>query len=62
MLSALISIKKGDFNTRLPLGWVGIAGKVADTFNEVAEMMSRSTDELNRVSRVVGKEGEFRSA
>jgi len=59
VLSALISIKKGEFNTRLPLGWVGIAGKVADTFNDVAELMSRSTDELNRVSRVVGKEGRI---
>src|SRR5690348_18380588 len=28
VLSALISLKKGDFDVRLPVGWTGIAGKV----------------------------------
>src|SRR5438046_1648827 len=56
VLAALMAIKRGDFSIRLPVGWTGIGGKVADTFNEVAELMSNSTDELNRVSRVVGKE------
>jgi HAMP domain-containing protein/signal transduction histidine kinase/DNA-binding response OmpR family regulator len=59
VLAALMAIKKGDFTTRLPVGWTGIAGKVADTFNEVAELMSNSTEELSRVSRVVGKEGRI---
>jgi HAMP domain-containing protein/signal transduction histidine kinase/CheY-like chemotaxis protein len=59
VLAALIGLKKGAFATRLPLGWTGIAGKVADTFNEVAEMMSHSTDELSRISRLVGKEGRI---
>src|SRR5258708_23839753 len=39
VLAGLIALKKGDFKMRLPLGWTGIGGKVADTFNEVAEMM-----------------------
>src|SRR5882672_9089162 len=56
VLAALMAIKKGDFTIRLPVGWTGIAGKVADTFNEVAELMSNSTEELSRVSHVVGKE------
>src|SRR5262245_54382256 len=59
VLAALMTIKKGDFSIRLPVDWTGIAGKVADTFNEVAELMSNSTEELNRVSRVVGKEGRI---
>src|SRR5258707_6139636 len=59
ILSALIALKKGDFDVRLPLAWPGIAGRVADTFNDLAEMMSHSTDELSRVSRVVGKEGRI---
>src|SRR6266704_3146169 len=59
LLSALLAVKKGDFNVRLPVQWTGIGGKVADTFNDVAEMMARSTDELSRVSRVVGKEGRI---
>src|SRR5262245_2166032 len=59
VLNALISLRKGDFGVRLPLGWTGISGKVADAFNEVTEMMSRSTVELSRISRVVGKEGKI---
>jgi HAMP domain-containing protein/signal transduction histidine kinase/DNA-binding response OmpR family regulator len=59
ILAGLMGLKKGDFQIRLPMGWTGIAGKVADTFNEVAEMMSRSTDELSRISRVVGREGRI---
>src|SRR5207302_4527939 len=55
----LISLKKGDFDTRLPVGWTGIAGKIADTFNDFAELMSLSTAELSRISRVVGKEGRI---
>ena len=59
MLAALMAIKQGDFNARLPIAWTGINGKVADTFNDVAELMSESTSELNRISRVVGQEGRI---
>ena len=59
LLSALVAIKNGDFTVRLPLSWTGVGGKVADCFNEVAELMSHSTSELSRVSRVVGKEGKI---
>src|SRR5256714_319617 len=59
VLAGLESLKKGDFSTRLPVAWTGIAGKVADSFNGVAELMSNSTDELSRISHVVGKEGRI---
>jgi HAMP domain-containing protein/signal transduction histidine kinase/CheY-like chemotaxis protein len=59
ILSALMALRQGDFKARLPVGWTGIAGKVADTFNEVAELMGQSTDDLSRISRVVGKEGRI---
>jgi len=59
VLSALVAFKKGNFSVRLPLTWTGVSGKVADTFNEVAELMSHQTDELSRISRVVGKEGRI---
>ena len=59
VLSALIALKKGDFEVRLPVGWTGISGKVADTFNDLAEMMALSTTDLSRISRVVGQEGRI---
>ncbi|MGN6552586.1 MAG: HAMP domain-containing protein [Verrucomicrobiota bacterium] len=54
-----MALKNGNFSARLPLSWTGLPGKVADVFNEVAELMSHSTDQLNRVSRLVGKEGKI---
>src|SRR5689334_11760393 len=59
ILSALVAFKKGDFSVRLPLTWTGVSGKVADAFNEVAELMSHQTEDLSRISRVVGKEGRI---
>src|SRR5947209_715959 len=59
LLSALTALKKGDFSTRLPLEWTGVAGKVADTFNDVIELNQRMALELERLSRVVGKEGKI---
>src|SRR4051794_40653172 len=59
ILSGLVALKKGDFSIRLPVGWTGIAGKVADTFNDLAELMAHSTEELSRISRVVGKDGRI---
>src|SRR5262249_28811527 len=59
LLSALTALKKGDFSVRLPMDWTGIAGKVADTFNDVVERNERLANELARISRVVGKEGRI---
>jgi HAMP domain-containing protein/signal transduction histidine kinase/DNA-binding response OmpR family regulator len=59
LLNALTALKKGDFSMRLPRDWVGLNGKVADTFNEVVELNERMARELDRLSRVVGKEGRI---
>ncbi|HVO95259.1 MAG TPA: HAMP domain-containing protein, partial [Terriglobales bacterium] len=58
-LHALTAVRKGDFSVRLPTHWVGIDGKIADTLNDIIEMMSDSTKEIERVSRVVGQEGKL---
>src|SRR5262249_5833896 len=47
------------FAPRLPVKWTGMAGKVADTLNEVMEVNQRMAKELERVARVVGKEGKI---
>src|SRR5215470_18019433 len=38
LLTALKSLTKGDFSVRLPMSWTGMAGKVADAFNDMVEM------------------------
>ena len=59
MLRTLLALKKGDFSARLPLDLPGMDGKIADTFNEVVELNQRMAEELERLSRVVGKEGKI---
>jgi signal transduction histidine kinase/CheY-like chemotaxis protein/HAMP domain-containing protein len=59
LLDVLARIKEGDFTARMPLDWTGVAGKVADGFNEVIITNQTFEAELARVSRVVGKQGEL---
>ena len=35
LLSVLSRMKEGDYTARMPLEWAGVAGKVADGFNDV---------------------------
>src|SRR5438876_10627834 len=58
LLAVLMAFKKGDFSARMPLDHTGIAGKIADTLNEVVETNEKLAAELVRVSTVVGKEGK----
>ncbi len=59
LLTALVAFKRGDFSARLPDDWTGVAGKIADTFNDVIRINQRMTQELERIVRVVGKEGRI---
>src|SRR6186713_242474 len=59
LLSALMSLKKGRTGVRLPVEWTGIAGKVADAFNDVVELNEHMAGELARLSQSVGKEGKL---
>jgi signal transduction histidine kinase/HAMP domain-containing protein/ActR/RegA family two-component response regulator len=59
LLTVLSEFKSGDFDARMPLDWTGVAGKIADTLNEVIAANQTLEDELARVSRVVGKEGKL---
>src|SRR5262245_44388902 len=59
LLAALRAIRQGDFNIRLPLDQIGMAGEVYEAFNDVAELLYTSTAEIDRISQVVGKEGKI---
>jgi len=36
---ALTALRQGDGTVRLPVEWTGMQGKIAETFNEVVELM-----------------------
>jgi signal transduction histidine kinase/HAMP domain-containing protein/ActR/RegA family two-component response regulator len=59
LLGVLSDVKNGDFGVRMPLEWTGVAGKIADTLNDVIAANQTLGDELARVSRVVGREGKL---
>ena len=58
LLRTLVAVRSGDFSVRMPVDHTGVAGKIADTLNGIIELNARLTDELNRVSQAVGKEGK----
>jgi HAMP domain-containing protein/CheY-like chemotaxis protein/signal transduction histidine kinase len=60
ILDALQAMRTGDFSVRLPRDRVGIAGKIADTFNEIVAANERMAKELEDVGEVVGREGKTR--
>src|SRR5262245_925895 len=59
LLKVLMAVKKGDFSLRMPVEHTGVAGKIADTLNDIIDLNQRMTDEFARISTVVGKEGRI---
>src|SRR6202012_1959084 len=60
ILQGLQTMKDGDFSVRLPGSWTGLAGKIADHFNEIVSANEQMARELKRVGQAVGKEGKTR--
>ena len=58
LLKVLTEVKKGNFSVRMPYDQTGIAGKIADTLNDIIDKNEQMTTELERISTVVGKEGK----
>jgi HAMP domain-containing protein/signal transduction histidine kinase/CheY-like chemotaxis protein len=59
ILGALTELQRGNASVRLPAEWTGMFGKIAETFNDVVEQNERMYGELERLSRVVGREGKL---
>jgi HAMP domain-containing protein/CheY-like chemotaxis protein/signal transduction histidine kinase len=57
ILDALQSVRVGDFSVRLPRDLSGLAGKVADAFNEIVAGNERMAQQLEEVGTIVGREG-----
>ena len=60
ILECLQTMKDGNFSVRLPVTWSGMAGKIADTFNEIVIANEQMAQELKRAGQAVGKEGRTR--
>jgi HAMP domain-containing protein/signal transduction histidine kinase/CheY-like chemotaxis protein len=60
VLMALTALRRGDANVRLPVTGEGTFGKVAEVFNDLVEQSAALSEEVARLSRVVGKEGKLK--
>jgi signal transduction histidine kinase/HAMP domain-containing protein/CheY-like chemotaxis protein len=58
LAAALHRARAGDLKVRVPRG-VGVAGEVADAFNDVVALQQRQQLDLKRISRLVGREGRL---
>ncbi|MFE2516537.1 HAMP domain-containing protein [Streptomyces mirabilis] len=59
LLTALVSMRDGNFRKRLTVSGDGVMSEIAAVFNEVADRNLHLTGELSRVRRVVGREGKL---
>ena len=60
VLAAMVAFRDGDFSVRLPVGWAGTDGRIAQTFNQAITQKQRTSVEISRLSAAVGKEGRLR--
>src|SRR5437764_3045988 len=59
LLAALRSARKGDFSVRLPRSYTGMAGEIAEAFNDIVEQNERVAREVKRIGNVVGRDGRI---
>src|SRR4051794_4454035 len=57
LLKVLTAFRRGDFGARMAEG-SGLQGRIAETLNEVIDLCDRNAKELERVGRIVGREGK----
>src|SRR3569623_1252480 len=62
LLHALQSIRSGDFTVRMPSDQLGIEGKIADAFNEIATANERRTRQRVKFSLSEGSWSEMESS
>ncbi|MBM7114599.1 HAMP domain-containing protein [Archangium primigenium] len=59
LLKTLQAVRKGDFSVRMPEDRTGTSGKIYDTLNEVITLNEALSQEVARISQVVGREGRI---
>jgi HAMP domain-containing protein len=60
LLEAMQAVNEGNFSVQLPVHWEGIAGKLAERFNDIVSQNRRLAADLTRVGDKVGRKGQTR--
>src|SRR5258706_1510324 len=59
MLATMVAFRDGNFSVRLPSDWEGIDGQIAAAFNQALSHEDQLSREVERLSRIVGREGRL---
>ncbi len=59
LLAAMRELKEGDFNIRLPVSDDPLLAEIADEFNGIAKLNTRMCDEMTRISKTIGRQGQM---
>ncbi len=59
LLAGMRDLKEGDFNVRLPVLDDPLLAEIADEFNGIAKLSTRMCDEMTRVSKTIGRQGQM---
>ena len=57
ILVAMLGFRDGDFSVRLPLGWSGMEGRIAEAFNQTIMKKQLINAEIARISKTEVKKG-----
>lgn len=61
LLDAFQAMRRGEFSVRLRGNQTGLAGKIADAFNDIVAANGRMAEQLEHVGQVVGRDGKTRT-
>ncbi len=59
LLRILLQVRNGNFAVRMPIGEVGVKGRVFDTLNEIISLNEQMMLEFTKAGNTIGKQGKL---
>jgi len=59
LLSILLQVRNGNFTVRVPIGEVGVKGRIFDTLNEIISLNEEMMREFTKAGNTIGKQGKL---
>ncbi|GGA82893.1 HAMP domain-containing protein [Puia dinghuensis] len=59
LLRILLQVRNGNFTVRMPIGEVGVKGRICDTLNEIISLNEEMMREFTKAGNTIGKQGKL---
>ncbi|HEV2480903.1 MAG TPA: HAMP domain-containing protein [Puia sp.] len=59
LLRILLQVRNGNFSVRMPIGEVGVKGRIYDTLNEIISLNEEMMREFTKAGNTIGKQGKL---